>query len=76
MMAGQDRGMWRRTKVHIINKYIYQLIREVKWVKTRIIIKNVCKGLHWENPWTTRSCKVVGYYFIIFLTHTLVAGHL
>ena len=38
-MAGQDGGPWIRTKVHIIYRYIYQMIGEGKWAKTRIIIK-------------------------------------
>ena len=71
----QDGGLWRGEKFHIIYWSIYQLIGEGKWAKNRIIIKNGCKRLHKENPWTTRSCKVIGDYWIVFFTHTGVAGH-
>ena len=37
-MAGQYRGLWRGNNFHIIYGYIYQLIGEGGWAKTRIII--------------------------------------
>ena len=38
-MDRKDGDLWRRTKFHIIYGYIYQLVVEVKWEKTRPIIK-------------------------------------
>ena len=61
-IIGQDRVPWIGTKVHIIYGYIYHIIGEGRWEKTRITIKNVCKGSHWDKPCITRSCKVIGDY--------------
>ena len=58
--------------MHIIYVYIYQLIGEVKWTKTWLTIKNGCKGLRWNNPWTTRSCKFdLGLLNNVFVTYMI-----
>ena len=49
-MAGQDGGMWRGKKVHIIDGSVYQLIGEGKWSKTRIIIKKWLQRVAPEEP--------------------------
>ena len=52
--------------------YIYQLIGEVKWTKTWLTIKNGCKGLRWNNPWITRSCKFdLGLLNNVFVTYMI-----
>ena len=49
-MTGQDGGPWRGTKVHVIYGSIYQLIGEVKWAKTWIIIKKWLQRVTLEEP--------------------------
>ena len=47
---GQDRGFWRKTKVHIRDDFIYQLIREGKWPKPWLMIKKCLQRVALDNP--------------------------
>ena len=57
-IAGQERGPWRGTKVQIIDDSIYELIKEEKWAKNRLIIKKMsAKGCIRRTPGLQRVAK-------------------
>ena len=49
-MVGQDRGLRRGTKFHILDGSIYHMTGEGKWAKTRLIIKKWLQRVALEEP--------------------------